>query len=777
MSLKNFLFFVGLVFSPLIWAVDVANTENYIFNPNHQACYPQAIAPAITFADEASANQAYSDELIQKDKHRLLLKGEVVLQTPKAVIKANNVAINNQTKTAQVEGDVLLYTKDFTVLGRKANFDQLNSIVTVDYPTFQLTKNFSHGTGKTFRTDRENLLSLLNDATFSTCKLHDLEKIKQLREDSGNHDLLPSDVDWMVKVEELELDDALEMVYGKHAVLYFKSVPVLYTPYFQFSTAKRETGMLVPTMGVNKSVTRKQAENYISVPFYFNIAPEFDDTLTITKIQDRGMLLENEFRYLQTKHKATFVSHYIQDQVNSTNTNPALQNLKPIKNRWDLQLNATQNWNNHLSSNIDWQEVSDRYFYADIPNNRSLDTKSYVSRNASIYYQKDNLNAHILLLDYLRLQDNNSFNYTKKPEVGVEFSHYFKQQALQNFEFNLYAEATEFEISESNHNKPEALRTVFTPSLQYNIHKPYGHFKTEIIANQIHYEMQDNGFNSTGADSHDISVPQFAMKGGLIFIRDFSFAGKNLMQTLEPQIQYLLTPFQNQSNITLFDTSQTSLDFSNLFAYNRFSGSDRIADSNQISLALTTKVLSPKGKTLVEAGIGQIFFLADQKVQLTGNTISNETASDYYAKIGFNTAHFSLNTTAQFSQDNYELIHANSRLKIDMSPDFTFLLADTVKNNNQVGELEEVAAGFNWQINNQWTVGSYIDYDYTDQRREELSAAIRYDNCCWASELSLKETKLENGLYNYSFQYQIELKGLSSTGTSFHQYLTEQLNF
>lgn len=777
MSVRIIIFTVMLFTFQLSWAADVANTENYIFDPDHQACYPQAIAPAIIFPEDGSPTQAFSELLTQTAKHQFNLMGNVLLQTPQAVIKADNIIINNQTKTANVEGNIHLYTKDFTALGTRAKLDQTTSSVIIDSPIFQLTKNFSHGTGKTFRTNRENQLSILKDATFTTCKLQDIEKVAQLRKQTGKHDLLPDDVDWMIKIEKLELDDAMEMVYGKHAVLYFKSIPVLYTPYFQFSTAKRKTGLLVPSIGGNKSITQKNVESYVSLPFYFNISPEMDDTFTLTTMQDRGLLLGNEFRYLQTLHNATFTSHYIRDKVSGSGTDPNNLNLKPINERWDLQLRAEQNWNNNISSQINWRKVSDKYFYADLPINSSLQTKSYLSRDASIHYQKDNLNAHILLLDYLHLQDNSTFNYTKKPEVGIEFSHYFKQNPLQNISFNLYAEATEFEISESVHNKPEALRAVFSPSLQYNINKPYGHFKTELVANQIHYKMQDNGFNNTGADSHSISVPQFAISGGLIFTRDFSFADNDLIQTLEPQIQYLYAPYQKQSNITLFDSSETSLDFSNLFAYNRFSGYDRIADSNQVSVALTTKVLSPKGKTLVEAGVGQIFFLTDQKVQLTGNTISNETASDYYAKIGFSTNHFSLNTTAQFSQDNYELRHANSRLKVDMSPDFTFLLADTVKNNNQVGEREEVSAGFNWRMNNQWALGSYINYDFTDQRREELSAAIRYDNCCWASELSVKETKLENGLYNYSFQYQIELKGLSSAGTSFHKYLTEQLNF
>jgi len=769
-SLRTLSFFLIFLSCQSAWA-DIINKENFIFKPDYPACFPKAIAPAVILPSQDANTQAEAHELLQKEENTVQLIGDVVLNAPRIIIKADTIKVNNQQKTAEALDNVVFYSDDFTVLGDYAHLNDLKSTATIKRPTFQLTKNNSHGTGEEFTTDRKTLLSSLTNASFSTCKIKDLHK------DIDNHQLQKNQVDWLLKVDFLEFDEAKETVYGEGVVLYFKSIPILYTPYLWFSTADRKTGLLFPVTGGTKSVTQKNSETYFSLPIYFNIAPEIDDTLTLTKIQTRGLLLENELRYLQDKHQATLTTHYIDDAITGAGSNPNNLDLSPIKHRWGVLLNAQQNWNTELSSEINWREVSDPYFYADLPINRPLQTKSYVSRNATISYQKANLNAHITVLDFLQLQNNHDYNYTKKPEVGLEFSHYFKQKTLQNFRFNLFSEATEFEISESDHSKPEALRTVISPSLQYNITKPYGHFKTELIANSIHYKMQDNNFNNTGAKTHSINVPQVAINGGLIFTRLFNLSGNALSQTLEPQIQYLYAPYQKQSDITLFDSHENSLDFSNLFAYNRFSGYDRIADANQISVALSSKILSEQGKTLVEMGIGQIFFLADQKVQLTGETISTETVSDYYLKIGFNTQPFSLNSTAQFSQHNYELKHANTRLKVEIAPNFTFLLADTVQNNNQADELEEISTGFHWRLNNNWTLGSYLDYDFTANRREELSGAIRYDRCCWATELSVKETKLENGLYNYSFQLQIELKGLSTSGTSFQKYLTKQLNF
>ncbi|MDX1796202.1 MAG: LPS-assembly protein LptD, partial [Hydrogenovibrio sp.] len=541
---------------------------------------------------------------------------------------------------------------------------------------------------------------------------------------------------------------------------------------------------LFPQFGTRQSILQTKPETYLTLPYYFNIAPEVDDTLSITAMDRRGLILGNEFRYLQPNHSATLTTHFLNDNIaanqglaylDSTGT---LQYTDPIKQRWDAKLEAGQHWAPGLDSNILWREVSDENVYTDLPIEPALDTASYTERHIKLTYQHDDFNAHITALDYLRLRKNAPYNYEKRPEIGLNYSHYFNRGALNHFGTDIRAEATEFEVSyAANHGRPEALRTYVSPSINYSLLKPYGHLKTEVIANKVHYRMQNNGYNTTGADEHDLTVPQFALNGGLVFERNLAFNGHEVIQTLEPQLQYLFIPYQDQSNIPIFDTGVKSLDFTNLFAYNRFSGYDRIGDANQLSAALTTRFLKADGTPIAEAGLGQIFYLADRKVQLSGTTPSTNKVSDYFVKLGFTANRFTFASTSQYSYRNYELTNANSRLKLDLTPRFKFLLTDTIQNNNLPGEKEDLAAGFNWHINHKWTLGSYWNYDFTANRKTEVNSAIRYDSCCWASELSVKEAQLASGLYNYSVQYVIEFKGLSSVGTPFKKYLTDKLNF
>uniref|UniRef100_Q31F27 LPS-assembly protein LptD n=1 Tax=Hydrogenovibrio crunogenus (strain DSM 25203 / XCL-2) TaxID=317025 RepID=Q31F27_HYDCU len=747
-------------------------------------CLPNWIAPPQYIPDDSALNSAQSDTLQQPNSLTYKLTGNVVLKQPGLVVLSNHVRLNRQTQEANIFGQVQLHRKDLIVTGDSARIDEQAKTAQIKHTKFQFTANRSHGTAKQVDINQTTQLAQLDDATYTTCPI--VEYSWQAR--NGNV-VTDSKYDWELDFDRLDIDNNRRRIYGYNTVLYFQTVPVFYTPYIDFPMDDRASGFLFPTIGSYRSLTRETAENYVAIPYYFNLAPNYDDTLTVLKMQDRGWVVENEFRYLQPHHNAELTLTGLNDQVTQkeglsyidASGQPAYG--KKIDQRWRGKLIANQQWGSGFSSDLLWHEVSDKYFYTDIPVESALDTVSYTPRYASVNYAKGNLQAGVQLLDYLRLRETAPYNYEKRPEVTLNYYRPFESGFFENTSVNLAAESTEFQISTTGHTKPEALRTVLSPSAQYNLLKPYGSLKAEIVANKVNYFMEDNGYNNTGSSEHNINVPQYALKGGLIFERDFTLGDTAMVQTLEPELQYLYVPYQKQSQIPLFDTVYKSLDFSNLFTYNRFSGMDRIGDTNQVSAALSTRFLKQDGRPIAEAGIGQIFYLEDRKLTLndtpTQTELTQNTAhvSDYFVKLGMTVGPFQFASTSQYSYHNYELTNANNRLKYDVSPRFKFLMTNTITNNNLPGEQEDLAAGLNWQINDKWALGSYINYNFTQERKTEVQNALRYDSCCWASELSVKETQLDNGLYNYSIQYLIEFKGLSSVGTPFKKYLNNKLNF
>ncbi|WP_024850672.1 LPS-assembly protein LptD [Hydrogenovibrio kuenenii] len=732
------------------------------------SCKPDWIATPRAIPGPSTQNNASADELIQTTPNNYRLLGNVVIERPGSILISDQAKFNRLKQTAHAFGQVELHRSDLILTGTSAILNQNAKTAIFDNSQYQFTASRAHGTAKKVSLDQQDRLANLDDANYTTCK-------GVVFQDRDQKSSPTKKYDWELDFSHLKIDDAKRRIYGKNAVLYFKSVPMFYTPYINFPMDNRASGFLFPTFGTHQSITQTTPESYLSVPYYFNLAPNYDDTLTITQMEKRGTVLGNEFRYLEPNHSATLTTHWLRDQI--TNNSGTLQQTTPIADRWDAQLTANQHWAPGLNSDILWREVSDENFYADIPVDTTLDTVTTTERHINLNYQNQNFSSHISMLNYLRLRQNAPYNYEKKPEIGMSYLHNFEQGGLKNFSTNIIAEATDFQVASALAQKPEAKRTYLSPSIDYTLTKPYGHIKAEVVANKVHYTMKNNGFNNTGANEHDITIPQYALNGGLKFERNLNLDSHSLIQTLEPKIQYLFVPYQDQSNIPVFDTGVHSLDFSNLFSYNRFSGYDRIGDTQQVSAALTTRFLTSDGTPIAQAGLGQIFYLDDRKVQLSGNAIDTNRTSDYYLNLGFTASKFTFASTSQYSRQNFELTNANSRLKLDLSPKFKLLVTNTVTNNNRPGEQENLAAGFNWRMNDKWTLGSYWNHDFTAGLNTEINSALRYDSCCWASELSLKEAQLGNGLYNYSIQYLIELKGLSSVGTSFSKYLTNKLDF
>ncbi|MEA1989702.1 MAG: LPS assembly protein LptD, partial [Pseudomonadota bacterium] len=620
----------------------------------------------------------------------------------------------------------------------------------------------THGKSKNIQLDQKAQQAALARASLTTCKVNSDQS-----------------VDWDLKFDELVINNEKRRVVGKNTTLYFKDVPIFYTPYFDYPLDDRASGLLFPEIGSYKSLTQNASNQYIKIPYYFNIAPNMDDTLTAIPMTQRGLALENEFRYIAKQNEITHGSKItltgLQDQLTasegivSSDTNGDLIFGDKRSERWRASIEANQSWGQGFTSSLNWDEVSDESFFADIPVQNNLKTATQKQRNAQLNYKDGAFVAYIQLLSYLRLQ-NAAINYEKRPEIGVSYAKY-----IGDFDFDIAATVTDFVVPVSGHTKPEAVRLHTAPTLSYQIQNSFGHLKTTLVANQTQYNMRDNGFNPSTEESISRFIPQFAVRGGLVFEKDIDFNKQKYIQTLEPEVQYLYTPYEDQSDIALFDTANRSLDFSNLFALNRFTGADRIGDTSQVTAAITSKLLNSQGKQIAEAGIGQIAYLQDRKVTLTG-TPETESVSDYFVKIGLNFNDWYFASTTQLDSQDQRLTNANTRIKWQQENDMV-LMNHTLNNQGEATETEMLSVGGYTKIDSTWDLGIYGSYDMRNQDFYETQLGLRYDSCCWAAEFIAEHTQLENGLYNDAIKVQFELKGLSSSDSKFKQALTKKLNF
>ncbi|QCU89669.1 LPS-assembly protein LptD [Thiomicrorhabdus sediminis] len=717
-------------------------------------CQPQLISPQPAIPSNADAQgqqQLEADQLSQPSQDQYLMQGQAVIKQPGMVIKTDQALYNKSTEQAKLSGHVEIHQNDLIIKAEKALLDNQKQQAQLDNTEYQILPSRAYGEAKSIQSDQKNEVTSLDQASLTSCPLNtDQSK------------------DWDFKFDSLEINNQSRRVVGRNTVLYFKGVPIFYTPYFDYPLDDRASGLLFPETGSYKSINSTQSEQYFKQPYYFNIAANMDDTLSVMPMSKRGLVVDNEFRFLQQSSNPQN-SRQNQQFAGSLQLS-AIQDSYDNEDRWRARFDSQQLWGHGFSSSIAWDSVSDKNFYADIPVDKTLNTATLKQRHAQINYRQGNLSTYLQVLNYLELQ-NSSDNYEKLPEFGLLYSKSWQQTRL---DFN--ATATQFAVSSSNHTKPEALRIHLAPRLTHQLRKPYGKLTTTLVANQTQYQMEDNGNNPTGKETLNRFVPQFALRGNLIFDRDLELFGKNYSQTLEPELQYLYTPYVDQSDISLFDSAERSLDFNNLFALNRFSGYDRIADSNQLSLAINSKLYEVSGEQIAQIGIGQIYYLQDRKVGLNGNSLQTDKVSDYFAHIGVQKQNLSASSTMQLDKDSQSLLSSNSRLKWQ-NDKHTVLINHSLYNKTQADESEFLSFGGYTRINNRWDLGIYTSYDMKDNRHSASQLGIRYDSCCWALEMIAERTQLENGLYNDGIQFQFELKGLSSSQSKFKQDLTNKLNF
>ncbi|MFA6699747.1 MAG: LPS assembly protein LptD [Thiomicrospira sp.] len=726
------------------------------------ACLIDWIAPPQPLPDaQQRLTQIDADRLSQSDSDHLLVEGNIYLKQPGLVILADQLLYHRPSQRLQSFGEIQLHHRDAILIGAQGELDQQQQTARIHQARYQLIPSRAHGRAEQIQLNQNTRISDLENASFTTCAL--------------------TNPDWQLHADHLEINENTRRVYGKHTWLKVKDWPIFYTPYFDFPLDERASGFLFPAFGSYNAAAQDHNQTYLHIPYYFNIAPHLDDTLSLTLIEQRGLLIDNEFRYLQPHHQGELQLSWLQDQLSQSQGRRYLtpegdirQDSK-VRDRWRASFQGQQRWSDTLHSSLNWHEVSDIDVYNDLPRtpNQRYQHDNSLLRQALINYQQGPWRAHIQHYGYLRLR-NGAINYEKSPEIGVNY-----HQRFGDLDFNLYTELSEFTLPSGYRTRPTGQRRLIQPRLSYELRRPYGFMHAQVQANHRHYQLSQAP--RPGDEQPSSTVMQYALRGGLYFEREFNLRSHRLSQTLEPELQYLNVPYINQSALPVFDSALASIDFSNLFQLNRYSGADRIGDTQQISAALTSRIQNEEGETLFEAGAGQIFYLADRRVDLNLNrhgAAQTQARSDYFIKLATRFNGFEFASSSQFREKDWRLTQSQNRLKINLHQRLTLLGVYQGYDLHQSATRQEtLATGMMFQLSDHWELANYLQYDLAKNRQSELAGGLRYESCCWASELILQRTQAADGRYNHGIRYVIEFKGLSSVGNRLSDSIQQNLNF
>jgi LPS-assembly protein len=563
------------------------------------------------------------------------------------------------------------------------------------------------------------------------------------------------DESWYLKSSKLDLNytTGVGTAYNTHVV--FQGVPILYSPWLDFSLdGKRKSGFLYPTIKGGSSGTE------LSVPYYWNIAPNYDATLTPHINLRHGTMLSTEFRYLGAGYNGWLYTEQLpQDQV-----------TKHYRYLWSGA--HSQTLAPGLTFGYDASRVSDDDYFSDFGDRVSVAANVNLVREAwadyAFTWKGGNANAHLLAQRYQTLQATGTTvtpPYARLPQLSLNAN----QTLPAGLSANLQTEVTQF----SHATLQEGSRMVLYPSISLPFQRSWGFLKPKIGVHYTQYQLD----TFSGVNAHNVtrSLPIFSTDAGLYFDRQAHYFGGDQTQTLEPRLYYLNIPNQTQSQIPNFDTSENDFGFAQIFSESRFSGSDKIGGANQLTTALTTRLIdNDSGREALRAAIAQRFYFTNKDIDLAGNQITrNSDNSDFLASLGGEVIkNWNLDSLYQYDSQTHSAEQYNVTLSYQpaegkvASLRYRFYRDQQYNAAGAVENLHEVDLGMQWPIAPKWYALARGDYSLQDRQLMNQLVGIEYNEGCWVIR-GIVERYITNLTQQKSaFYLQLELKGLGAMGNS-----------
>jgi LPS-assembly protein len=622
---------------------------------------------------------------------------------------------------------------------------------------------FSNSASLHFATDQ----SVLRDALFisldgpirgsAKVAYRDSEMLSHYKE-AAYTSCRPGNQDWIIHANRFKMNKESGLGSATHAWLEFKGVPLFYTPYINFPIDdRRTTGFLFPSWGSND-------ENGfdLEVPFYWNIAPNFDATLRPRYLSKRGLLLGGDFRYL-TGMTTGSVGLEIMPYDELRN-----------KPRFHGKLINFTRLAPGLIADLDLNYVSDDDYFDELGDTLSISDRRHVRSRADLRYNQPGLSFLTRAESYQTIDRTipKEFRpYLKLPQVSLNLGHSFESSlpvdlGMSNEYINFYRSNS---VTGHRLNTKPFISLPLIGSGAYITPKLSYQFTQYLLSNQVDGK----------SESISRGLPIASVDTGLFLEKEFKFGRSDLLHTIEPRVFYLYIPEDNQDDIPIFDTALNDFTYNSLFREYSYSGLDRIQNANQVSVGLSTRIIdSNTGMEYLKFGVGEIFYFADRTATIPGQAIQTNRLSNVVAELSgrFN-QHLSFSTGIQWDPYTDEFTRGHARLQFINRPDQIINLGYHYRQN----ELIQSDVSFRWPIYNNWYAVGRWQYSLKFNTTKESFLGLEKEGCCWRFRLvgrkyinaisDSAEAELQTGIF-----MQLELKGLSSFGDKVEEFLEENIS-
>jgi LPS-assembly protein len=558
---------------------------------------------------------------------------------------------------------------------------------------------------------------------------------------------------WGLRATKVELDQNTGAGVARNTTLNIKGVPIAYTPWITFPIDdRRKTGFLLPVFGSSDNSGLE-----LKAPFYWNIAPNYDLTLTPRFLQDRGAQLNTEFRFLQPWQKGLVRFEYLpKDDMTE-------------EERSRVVIRDDMRFSRNLTANIDYDRVSDKDYITDLGDSLSLASVTHLKRSAGVEYTTSWWQLGMQVDDYQTVDKTIApvdRPYRRFPRLTFEASSPVTPAGIES---RLVSEAARFDASQ----RVTADRVDLWPDISW----PYRNSALESTpragVRYTAYKLQDQAAGQP--DDPTRTTPFFSFDNTLYLERDMSEIGHRYTQTLEPRLFYLYVMGQNQDNIPLFDTSEPTFSYRELFEKNRFNGVDRMGDANQLALAVTTRLLDPDtGAERLHASVGQLYYFANRNVTLNNTAPQTNSESNMAGELEMALSR-SWTGKADLIWDPHDYTAERANARIQYHPGFRKIA--NLSYRYLKNEQSQIDASILWPLSRSWHVIGRWYYDLDESQRLETLAGIEYDSCCWGLRFVARDY-IDSGSgsdnsYNRVYMAQIVLKGLATFGSNIESVLED----
>ncbi|WAD29211.1 LPS assembly protein LptD [Citrobacter braakii] len=626
---------------------------------------------------------------------------------------------------------------------------------------YQMVGRQGRGKADLMKQRGENRYTILENGSFTSC--------------------LPGSNTWSVVGSEVIHDREEQVAEIWNARFKLGPVPVFYSPYLQLPVGdKRRSGFLIPNA---KYSTNNYFEFYL--PYYWNIAPNMDATITPHYMHRRGGIMwENEFRYLTQAGAGLMEFDYLNSDKVYEDEHPKDDNSRRWLFYWQHAGVMDQVWR----FNVDYTKVSDTSYFNDFDNKYGSSTDGYATQKFSVGYAVQNFDATISTKQFQVFDAQNSNSYSAQPQLDVNYY----QNDVGPFDTRIYGQAVHF--VNTNDIMPEATRVHLEPTINLPLSNNWGSINTEAKLLATHYQQTNlDWYNSNPNnvnkldDSANRVMPQFKVDGKMIFERDMNMLAPGYTQTLEPRAQYLYVPYRDQSHIYNYDSSLLQSDYSGLFRDRTYGGLDRIASANQVTTGVTSRVYDDAAVERFNISVGQIYYFTESRTgddnikwENDDKTGSLVWAGDTYWRISdrwglrsgiqYDTRLDSVATSSssiEYRRDENRMVQLNYRYAsseyIQATLPSYYSTAEQYKNGiSQVGAVASFPIADRWSI-----VGAYY-FDTNVNKEADSMLGLQYNSCCYAIRFGY-ERKLngwdntqKHAIYDNTIGFNIELRGLSS---------------